>query len=224
MSIKNWPEGDRPREKLLSLGAHALSDAELLAIFLRTGLPGLSAVDLARTLIQQHGSLGRILQLSLPEFCASRGLGNAKFAQLSAVLEMSRRYLSQGLHEAPVFTQPDAVKSYLQAQLQHRQRECFAALFLDNQHRLLAFEPIFEGTIDSAPVHPREVVKMALKHNAAALIISHNHPSGVAEPSQSDRLITERLVEALNLIDVRVLDHIVVGCGNTVSFAERGWL
>ncbi len=224
MSIKNWPEGERPREKLLALGSGALSDAELLAIFLRTGLPGQSAVDLARTLIQQHGSLGRILQLPIREFCESRGLGAAKFAQLSAVLEMSRRYLQQTLNEAPVFTQPGAVKSYLQSQLQHRQRECFAALFLDNQHRLLAFEPIFEGTIDSAPVHPREVVKLALSHNAAALIISHNHPSGVAEPSQSDRLITDRLKDALNMVDIRLLDHIVVGCGTTVSFAERGWL
>lgn len=224
MSIKSWPEGERPREKLLSLGSGALSDAELLAIFLRTGLPGQSAVDVARALIQQHGSLGRILQLPLQEFCQSRGLGSAKYAQLSAVLEMSRRYLQQTLNEAPVFTQPNAVKSYLQSQLQHRQRECFAALFLDNQHRLLAFEPIFEGTIDSAPVHPREVVKLALSHNAAALIISHNHPSGVAEPSQSDRLITDRLKDALDMVDVRLLDHIVVGCGVTVSFAERGWL
>lgn len=224
MSIKCWPEGDRPREKLLSLGATALSDAELLAIFLRTGLPGLSAVDLARQLIQQHGSLGRILQLPLAAFCRSPGLGQAKYAQLSAVLEMSRRYLQQELHDAPVFTQPQRVKAYLQSQLQHRQRECFAALFLDNQHRLLAFEPIFEGTIDSAPVHPREVVKLALSHNAAALIISHNHPSGVAEPSQSDRLITERLQQALDLVDIRLLDHIVVGTGCTVSFAERGWI
>ncbi|WLD58320.1 DNA repair protein RadC [Salinispirillum sp. LH 10-3-1] len=224
MSIKSWPEGDRPREKLLSVGAAALSDAELLAIFLRTGLPGLSAVDLARTLIHQHGSLGSILQLSRTAFCASPGLGDAKFAQLSAVLEMARRYLQQGLNEAPVFTQPEHVKSYLQAQLQHRPRECFAALFLDNQHRLLAFEPLFEGTIDSAPVHPREVVKAALAHNAAALIISHNHPSGVAEPSHSDRMITERLQKALDLVDIRLLDHIVVGCGETVSFAERGWL
>lgn len=224
MSIKSWPEGDRPREKLLSVGATALSDAELLAIFLRTGLPGLSAVDLARALINQHGSLGRILHLSRTAFCASPGLGDAKFAQLSAVLEMARRYLQQGLNDAPVFTQPEHVKSYLQAQLQHRTRECFAALFLDNQHRLLAFEPLFEGTIDSAPVHPREVVKAALTHNAAALIISHNHPSGVAEPSHSDRMITERLQKALDLVDIRLLDHIVVGCGETVSFAERGWL
>lgn len=224
MSIKSWPEGERPREKLLSMGAHALSDAELLALFLRTGLPGISAVDLARKLITQHGSLGRILQLTRPAFCASPGLGDAKFAQLNAVLEMARRYLQQGLNDAPVFTQPEHVKSYLQAQLQHRTRECFAALFLDNQHRLLAFEPLFEGTIDSAPVHPREVVKAALTHNAAALIISHNHPSGVAEPSHSDRMITERLQKALDLVDIRLLDHIVVGCGETVSFAERGWL
>ncbi|MFC3851803.1 DNA repair protein RadC [Salinispirillum marinum] len=224
MSIKSWPEGERPREKLLSMGAQALSDAELLALFLRTGLPGISAVDLARKLIAQHGSLGRILQLTRPAFCASPGLGDAKFAQLNAVLEMARRYLQQGLNDAPVFTQPEHVKSYLQAQLQHRSRECFAALFLDNQHRLLAFEPLFEGTIDSAPVHPREVVKAALTHNAAALIISHNHPSGVAEPSHSDRMITERLQKALDLVDIRLLDHIVVGCGETVSFAERGWL
>ncbi|MCH8551688.1 MAG: DNA repair protein RadC [Natronospirillum sp.] len=224
MSIKCWPEGERPREKLLSLGPGALSDAELLAIFLRTGLPGISAVDLARQLIDRHGSLGRILQLPRPAFCTNPGLGQAKYAQLSAVLEMSRRYLQQELTEAPVFTQPDRVKNYLQSQLQHRERECFAALFLDNQHRLLAFEPIFEGTIDSAPVHPREVVKMALSHNAAALIISHNHPSGVAEPSQSDRLITDRLKQSLELVDIRLLDHIVVGCGCAVSFAERGWL
>ena len=224
MSIKSWPACERPREKLLQQGEQALSDAELLAIFLRTGLPGLNAVELARSMLLQHGSLSRIVQLPLAQFKQTAGLGSAKYAQLRASLEMARRHLQQGLHDAPVFTQPEQVKSYLQAQLQHRQRECFAALFLDNQHRLLAFEPIFEGTIDRAPVHPREVLKLALAHNAAALIISHNHPSGVAEPSQSDRLITDRLKEAMALIDIRLLDHIVVGMGSTVSFAERGWL
>lgn len=224
MSIKNWPETERPREKLLARGVSALSDAELLAILLRTGFAGRSAVDVARHLIEEHDSLGNILRLQQQAFCNCPGLGPAKFAQLSAVLEMARRYFSESLKDAPVFTQPESVRRFLQAQLQHRERECFALLLLDNQHRLIAFEPLFEGTIDSAPVHPREVVKMALKLNAAALIVSHNHPSGVAEPSESDRLITRRLADALRLVDVRLLDHIVVGCGDTVSFAKRGWL
>lgn len=224
MSIKSWPAADRPREKLLKNGVAVLSDAELLAILLRTGINGLSAVELARSLIADYGSLGRILGLSAEDFCTCPGLGPAKFAQLSAVLEMARRYFGESLADAPVFTAPDKVRSFLQAHLAHRERECFALLLLDNQHRMLRFEEVFEGTIDSAPVHPREVVKKALRANAAAVIISHNHPSGVAEPSQSDRLITRRLTDALGLVDIRLLDHIVVGCGQTVSFAERGWL
>ncbi len=224
MAIKDWPLEERPREKLLQRGADALNDAELLAIFLRTGLPGCSAVQLARDLIQRFGGLRGLLGADEATFCAAPGLGRAKYAQLQAVLEISRRHLAETLQRESAFTSPDATRNYLSSRLRDYAHEVFAVLFLDNQHRLIAFEELFRGTLDSASVYPREVVKAALSHNAAALILAHNHPSGIAEPSQADRQITERLVSALALVDIRVLDHLVVGDGQPVSFAERGWL
>lgn len=224
MSIRDWPEGERPREKLLARGAGALSDAELLAIFLRTGCAGMSAVDLARALLQQFGNLGALLSADQQSFCTARGLGEAKYVQLQAVLELGRRHLGEQLQREHVFSSPTAVAAFLLAQLRHCHQEVFGALFLDAQHRLIAWEKLFYGTVDGASVHPREVVRRALHHNAAAVIFAHNHPSGVAEPSDADRHITHQLRDALLLVDVRVLDHLVVGAGCTVSLAERGFL
>lgn len=224
MPITDWPAAERPREKLLSLGSRALSDAELLAIFLRVGCVGKSAVDLARELLQQYGGLRQLLEASQSEFCKGLGLGNAKYAQLQAVLEMGRRHLSASMKAGDLLTSPDLVRSYLSAHLRHQPREVFAVLFLDNQNRLIIYEELFFGTIDGASVYPREVVRRALAHNCAAVILAHNHPSGVAEPSQADCRITQRLQAALDLIDVRVIDHMVVGDTEVISFAERGLL
>ncbi|WJG09504.1 DNA repair protein RadC [Aliiglaciecola sp. LCG003] len=222
MKLSQWPEMERPREKLLSLGCSALSDAELLAIFLRTGLPGLSAVDLARGLLQQFGSLRGLFAANQIDFCASKGLGRAKYVQLQAVLEISKRYFAESLQREHVFDSVTNTKHYLLSQLRDEPNEIFAVLFLDSQHRLIAFKKLFHGTINAASVYPRVVLQNALKFNAAALILTHNHPSGVAEPSQADKHITQRICQALELIDVTVLDHIVVGDGICVSFAERG--
>lgn len=224
MSIADWPAAERPREKLLDLGPKALSDAELLAIFLRVGCVGKSAVDLARELLQEYGGLRPLLEASQAEFCKGLGLGTAKYAQLQAVLEMGRRHLSATLKEGDVLTTPALVRNYLSSQLRHQPREVFAVLFLDNQNRLLAYEELFYGTIDGASVYPREVVKRALALNASGLILCHNHPSGVAEPSQADQRITRRLQDALELVDIRVIDHMVVGDREVISFAERGLL
>ena len=222
MAITDWPADERPREKLLVKGASSLSDAELLAIFLRTGLPGCSAVDLARELLSGFGSLRALLQAEQKAFCRHRGLGTAKFAQLQAVLEMSRRHQKEILFREPALTDSDKMRAYLQAHMRDKYSECFGCLFLDTKNQPLAFEEMFFGTIDGAAVHPREVVRRALAHNAAAVVFAHNHPSGVAEPSDADVRITRRLVKALALVDVRVLDHMVVGDGVTVSLAERG--
>lgn len=224
MAITDWPLAERPREKLLSQGAAALSDAELLAIFLRTGIPGRSAVDLARDLLSGFGSLRALLQADLKVFCSHSGLGPAKFVQLQAVMEMGRRHLYEEMQRGDALTSPGSVRRYLKSQLLGLPHEVFACLFLDNQHRVIAFEELFRGTLDSASVYPREVVKRALAHNAAALILTHNHPSGVSEPSQADLMLTRRLKESLALVDIRVLDHLVVGDGEPVSFAERGLL
>ncbi len=224
MAIKDWPAAERPREKLLQRGPAALSDAELLAIFLRTGVKGRSAVDLARQLLVSFGGLRPLLAAERAAFCQAPGLGSAKFAQLQAVLEMSRRHLSERLQRGDVLSSPEATRRYLQAQLGHYPYEVFAVLFLDNRHRVIAYEELFRGTIDGASVHPREVVRRALAHNAAALILAHNHPSGVSEPSQADRQITLRLRDALDLVDVRVLDHLVVGDVECSSLAELGLL
>lgn len=224
MSIRHWPATERPREKLLDRGAMALSDAELLAIFLRTGIAGTDAVTLARQLLNQFGSLRRLLGASQSDFCAAKGLGEAKFVQLQAVLELSKRYLQQQMQRDTVFTDPGTVKRYLQHAISGEQREVFLLLYLDSQHRLIKAEPLFSGTIDASPVYPRIVVQQALAHNAAAVILAHNHPSGVAEPSRADKAITERLVQALMLVDIKVLDHFIVGDADVISFAERGWL
>ncbi|OLF51136.1 RadC family protein [Pseudomonas chlororaphis] len=224
MSIRDWPAAERPREKLLEQGARALSDAELLAIFLRTGVAGKSAVDLARHLLHQFGSLRGLLEADQLTFSRQLGLGPAKFAQLQAVLEMARRHLAEKLSRNSVLESPVAVRDYLKALLRHEPHEVFGCLFLDSKHRVLAFEALFQGSINTTSVYPRQVVKRALAHNAAALILCHNHPSGVAEPSQADRVLTRRLTEALDLVDVRVLDHFIVGEGEPLSMAEYGWM
>lgn len=224
MAITDWPAQDRPREKLLQRGARALTDAELLAIFLRTGTQGKTAVDLARELLTEYRSLQALLDADQKRFCQSLGLGTAKYAQLQAVLEMARRHLNEVLQRGDVLTSPEVTRAYLSAQLRGYRHEVFACLFLDNQHRVIQWEELFRGTIDGASVYPREVAKQALHHNAAAVIFAHNHPSGVAEPSQSDRLITDKLKAALNLLDIRVLDHFIVGDGIPYSFAEHGLL
>lgn len=224
MSITDWPEGERPREKLLQKGAAALSDAELLAIFLRTGVVGKSAVDLARELLNRYGNLTQLFAASESDFCSMHGMGQAKFVQLQAVLEMSRRALQETLQRGDALNSPRAVRDYLQLLLAGRQQEVFAVLFLDTQHRVIATEELFHGTLSQTSVYPREVVKRALALNAAAVILAHNHPSGVAEPSSADELITGVLKQALALVDVRVLDHFIVAAGTTLSFAERGLL
>jgi DNA repair protein RadC len=223
MAITDWAIEDRPREKLLQRGPEALSDAELLAIFLRTGIKGKTAVDLARDILSDAGGLRELLGANEARFCQSKGLGQAKFVQLQAVVEMSRRYLEEKLKHGEALTDVNAVRNYLTHRLRGYPYEVFACLFLDNKHRVIEYEELFRGTIDSASVHPREVVRHAIHHNAAAIIFAHNHPSGVAEPSQADHRITDRLKEALNLVDVRVLDHFVIG-DEVVSFAERGYL
>jgi len=224
MAITDWPISERPREKLLLRGAQALSDAELLAIFLRTGCAGKSAVDLARDLLRHFGGLRPLLAANCTDFCAALGLGKAKYAQLQAVIEMSRRHLEEQMVREIQFSASHQVKNYLRAKLRDRQSEIFCALFLDNQHRLIAYEELFSGTIDGAAVYPREVIKRTLAHNAAAVVFAHNHPSGIAEPSSADRSITKQLQEALALLDIRCLDHLIVGDRDVVSFADQGWL
>ncbi len=224
MSIKNWPAQERPRERLLKQGAISLSDAELLAIFLRTGVSGRSAVALSRQLILEFGTLSALMNASFKEFCSCHGLGPAKFAQLQAVMEMAKRCLFEDIQDATRLTTPRSSADYLQAQLQHCDEEVFAILYLNNQHQPIHFEKLFYGTIDAASVYPRVVVKKTLEQNAAAVIIAHNHPSGIAEPSEADRNITQRLQKALSLVDIRLLDHFVIGSGEVTSFAERGFL
>ena len=224
MSICHWPETERPREKLLAHGPHTLSDAELLAIFLRTGCKGYSAVDLARLLLEHYKGLRALLLADRQDFCALPGMGIAKYAQLQGIHEMSRRFLDQTLQAGNAFTSPDITRRYLLTRMREYQQEVFACLYLDSQHRMLCYEEHFFGTVDGASVYPREIVKCGLGHNAAAVILAHNHPSGVAEPSQADQAITRRIKEAMALVDIRVLDHMVVGDGEVVSFVERGLL
>ncbi|MCW8832168.1 MAG: DNA repair protein RadC [Colwellia sp.] len=222
--LKNWPEMEKPREKLLHLGSHSLSDAELLAIFLRTGVQGCNVVDLARTLLSNFGSLANIYRATEHEFCQQRGLGQAKYVQLQACLEMSKRYLAEQLHQqqGSALTSSQATRDYLISELRHESREVFAVLFLDNQHHVLKFERLFWGTLNAAAVYPRIVVEHALKHQAAAVILAHNHPSGVAEASMADKHITQKLEQALQLIEVSVLDHMIVAGNQCYSFAENG--
>lgn len=224
MSIHHWPEAERPREKLLSAGPRALSDAELLAIFLRTGTRGQDAVELSRSLIREYGGLRNLMLADQQQLCATRGLGPAKYAQLQAALELAKRHLGEALQRGDLLNNPDLTKSYLSARLRDYDYEVFACLFLDVRHQLISYEELFRGTIDGASVHPREVVRRALELNAAALVLAHNHPSGVAEPSDADRRITRRLRDALGLVDIRIVDHLVIGDRVAVSFAERGWL
>ncbi len=223
-ALKNWPEMERPREKLVNLGSSSLSDAELLAIFLRTGVRGCNVVDLARQLLSSFGSLSAIFSASQEDFCARHGLGTAKYVQLQACLEMSKRYLAEQVSKGKVLTSSQTTRDYLISELRHETREVFAVLFLSNQHQVLCFERLFLGTIDAAAVYPRIVVEKALQHNAAAVILTHNHPSGVAEASIADKQITMRLINALSLIEVRVLDHIIVAGHQCYSFAEHGEL
>jgi DNA repair protein RadC len=223
-SIRDWPASERPREKLLAHGPAALSDAELLAIFLRTGVAGKTAVDLARGLLEYFGGLRPLLEADRQQFCKQHGLGLAKFAQLQAGLEMTRRHLQAQLQRGDVLENPDSTRRFLASRLRHLPHEVFACLYLDNRHRVIVFEELFRGTIDGASVHPREVVRSALQHNAAAVILAHNHPSGIPEPSRADVQITRRLVDALALVDIRVLDHLVIGDTEAVSMAERGQL
>ena len=224
MSIKDWPADERPREKLLVKGSEALTDAELLAIFLRIGIAGKTAVDLARELLDEFGSLQALLNADQTQFCQGKGLGSAKYAQLQAVLEMAKRHFEEILQRGDALTSPEATRAYLSAQLRGYSYEVFACLFLDNQHRVIQLEELFRGTIDGASVYPREVAKRALFHNAAAVIFAHNHPSGINEPSQADKNITDKLKQALILFDIRVLDHFIIGDGLPYSFAEHGLL
>lgn len=224
MPITDWPLNERPREKLLAQGATALSDAELLAIFLRTGTRGKTAVDLARELLADFNGLRHLLSADRREFCARHGLGLASFVQLRAVLEMARRHLMETLQRDTVLNNPAEVRHYLKARLRDYRREVFVCLFLDTQHRVICCEELFQGTLDASSVYPRDVVQRALALNAAAIIFAHNHPSGIAEPSQADQRITTRLCEALALVDIRVLDHMIVGDGAVLSMAERGLL
>ena len=224
MQIKDWPASERPRERLLALGAHSLSDAELLAVLWGCGTRGSSAIDIARRVLAKHHSLRAFLAADRSACLNERGLGPARYSTLLASLELARRHYGEALRQGPVLLAPDATRAFLTAQLRDRPYEIFCCLFLDNRHRLIAFEELFRGTIDGASVHPREVLRQALKHNAAAVILAHNHPSGIAEPSQADELITRRLREALALVDIRVLDHLIIAGPDTLSFAERGIL
>lgn len=224
MAITDWPADDRPREKLLAKGAAALSDAELVAIFLRTGVRGKSAVDLARDMLTRFGSLSALCAAERKTFCDMHGLGEAKFVQLQAVMEMAQRALGERLKTTPALDSPRAVRDFLRLRLQGQRREVFVGVFLDTQHRVLAVEDLFVGTLMQTSVYPREVVKSALRHNAAAIIFAHNHPSGVAEPSRADEMLTANLKRALALVEVSVLDHFVVGADSTISFSERGLL
>ncbi|MEN1726996.1 MAG: DNA repair protein RadC [Pseudomonadota bacterium] len=222
MRIADWPQTERPRERLLEQGAAALSDAELLAIVLRTGTQGRSALDLARALIAHFDGLRGLLDSSLEQICEQPGLGPAKYAQIHAAMELARRHLRETMMRGEALTSPQATRRYLTAALRDRPHEVFCALMLDTRHRVIAFEELFSGTIDSAHVHPRVVVERALSKRAAAMIVAHNHPSGIAEPSQADLAITRRLRDALALVDIRLLDHFIVGDGDVVSLAERG--
>ena len=222
MAITDWPTAERPREKLIELGAEALSDAELLAIFLRVGVTGKSAVDLARDLITQFGSLNGIFAATEYELSQVHGIGTSKYVQLQAIFEMSRRALSEQLQQRDVFKSPQAVRDYLVLKLGSLTKEVFLVLFLDTQNRLLASEEMFSGSLSETSVYPREVLKRALHHNAASVIFAHNHPSGIAQQGQADELLTKQLKQALALVDVRVLDHFIVAGNNTLSFSERG--
>ncbi|MBF7073358.1 DNA repair protein RadC [Glaciecola sp. MH2013] len=224
MKITNWPQHERPREKLLQFGAETLSDAELLGIVIGNGIKGKNAVELGRDALAKHGSVRAIISANKKQLGSTPGFGLAKFATLNACFELSKRSLAEAIQKPHSFTHADSASSYLLARLRDKPHEVFSMLLLDSQHQLIAFRDMFTGTINSAAVYPRELVKQALEDNAAAVILAHNHPSGVAEPSQADIQITNRIQRAMELIDVRVLDHFVVGDSSVVSFAQRGLL
>lgn len=223
-SIKDWPLLERPREKCQKQGTKALSDAELLALLFGTGAAGQDVLSWSRSLLQQSGSLGQLLALPTEKLLRLKGIGPARCFQLQVIMELAKRYLASTLQQGEGFTRPELVRDYLATQLRHQPREVFAILLLDSQHRLLQFVELFQGTINAAPVYPREIIKLVMQYNAAAVILAHNHPSGVAEPSQADQRVTERIKSALQTIDVSLLDHFVIGTEGTVSFAERGML
>ena len=224
MRIAEWPEDERPRERLLKHGASALSEAELLAIFLRTGIAGANAVELGRQLLARFGNLQRLFAAPLSQVASIRGLGPAKYVQLQAVIEMARRALEEDIGERDAMSSPQAVREFLRLTLGGRAHEIFMAMFLDAQNRLLGSEELFRGTLTQTSVYPREVVKTALRYNAAGVIFAHNHPSGVAEPSRADELLTQTLKQALSLVEIKTLDHFIVAGSRTLSFAERGLL
>lgn len=222
MQLTVLPKHARPREKLLTHGPGVLTDAELLAIFLRTGISGMNAIELADSLLEKNHSLHNLFNASLVDFTSIKGLGKAKYVQLQAVLELSKRYLKEQCYRETVFHTPNAVTDYLVMQLRGLDQEVFLVLYLDSQNRLITDEILFKGTINCASIYPREVIKAALKHRAASVIFAHNHPSGVAEPSQADKLMTQKLQKALALVDIQVLDHLIVAADQCVSFAQKG--
>ncbi len=222
MTIRDWPRTERPREKLLDGGAHMLSDGELLAVLLGSGARGSSAVELARGLIQEFGSLRHVLSCDASRCLQQRGMGPARYSRLQAAVELARRHFRETLRAGPALSAPDALRAFVIAQLRDRPYEVFCCLYLDHHERLIAFAEVFRGTIDSATVHPREVVRESLLRNASAVVFAHNHPSGLPEPSRADEIVTTRLKDALALVDVRVLDHLIVGDGRCYSFSEHG--
>jgi DNA repair protein RadC len=224
MTLKHLPAELRPREKLLSQGAAALADAELLALLLRTGLKGMSVLELAQLLLDTYGGMGGLLQADAQDLQRIKGIGPAKRAEMAAVLEIARRALAATLSDQPIFDSPEMVKDFLSLNLAQRAHEVFAVLYLDARHRLIRFEEMFRGTLTQTSVYPREVVKQALSFNAAAVVLAHNHPSGAKEPSRADEYLTQTLKSALALVDVRVLDHMIVTRGGVTSFSERGLL
>ncbi|MGI9316845.1 MAG: RadC family protein [bacterium] len=224
MTIKHWPESERPQEKLLRCGAKSLSDAELLALFIRSGTPGRTAIDIGRDLLNEFGGLRQILTADRRHLYRISGCGPARYALLHASLELNRRFLDQTLRKHGPLNSPQQAADFLTHQLRDLKREVFAVLYLDTRHQVIDYEELFCGTLNGATVHPREVVRSVIEHNASAVILAHNHPSGVAEPSQSDAILTRRLRESLGLIDVRLLDHLVIGDGECVSMSDRGYL
>lgn len=223
-AVKDWPLKERPRERLIHCGAQMLSDSELLAILLRTGIQGCSVVDLSRNLLSQTGGLRQLLAMSQLEFIKLPGMGNAKYAQLQASLEMSKRILKESMTRGVMFSSSEETKNFLRLKLRDKPYEVFAALFLDVRHQLIHFQELFRGTINGASVPIREVVKEAMNHNAASIIVAHNHPSGISEPSVADKSLTKGLAQALSLVDVKLLDHIIIGDQECLSFAEQGLL
>lgn len=222
MSIKSWPAEDRPREKLIQKGGKALTDAELIAIFLKTGIKGSTALDLAKKLLQDYGGLKKLLSTPLTELIKYSGIGLAKFATLKAALELGRRYQSEPIQIGSILKNSTMTRNFLSDQLREHKNEVFACLFMDNNYRIISFEELFQGTINRAMIYPREIVRRGLLHNAAKIILAHNHPSNVATPSDADKEVTLFIREALNLVDIEVVDHIIVGNPENFSFAEAG--